>query len=89
MGTPAGRQTRWGKAGAPQRGGLPGVQRRVSTNEAEAAPAVAAGQHDKSAGAPAMPVLTGGAHTSKSNPARSAITSCTKSEAATCSGCFL
>ena len=76
MGTPTGRQTRWGKAGAPQRGGLPGVQRRVSTNEAEAAPA--------------MPVLTGpGAHTSKSNPARSAITSCTKSEAATCSGCFL
>ena len=40
--------------------------------------------------APAMPVFTGpGAHTSKSNPARSAITSCTKSEAATCSGCFL
>ena len=23
MGPPAGRQTRWGKAGAPQRGGLP------------------------------------------------------------------
>ena len=33
-------------AGVPQRGGLPGVQRRVSTNEAEAAPAVAAGQHE-------------------------------------------
>ena len=46
MGPPAGRQTRWGKAGAPQRGGLPGVKRRVSTSQAEAAPAV--GQHDLS-----------------------------------------
>ena len=39
MGSPAGRQTRWGKAGAPERRGLPGVERRVSTSQAEAAPA--------------------------------------------------
>ncbi len=44
MGPPTGRQTRWGKAGALQRGGLPGVKRRVSPSEAEAAPAVAEGQ---------------------------------------------
>ncbi len=44
MGSPTGRQTRWGKAGAPQRRGLPGVKRRVSTSQAEAAPAV--GQHE-------------------------------------------
>ena len=50
-GSPAGRQTRWGKAGAPQRRGLPGVKRRVSTSQAEAAPA--AGQHESSGGAPA------------------------------------
>ncbi len=37
MGSPAGRQTRWGKAGAPQRRGLPGVERRVSTTGAGAA----------------------------------------------------
>ena len=48
MGPPAGRQTRWEKAGAPQRGGLPGVKWRVSTSQAEAAPAV--GQHDLSGG---------------------------------------
>ena len=46
MGSPAGRQTRWGKAGAPERGGMPGVERRVSTSQAEAAPAVTVGQHD-------------------------------------------
>lgn len=44
MGSPAGRKTRWGKAGAPERRGLPGVKRRVSPSEAEAAPAVAEGQ---------------------------------------------
>ena len=48
MGSPAGRQTRWGKAGAPERRGLPGVERRVSTSQAEAAPA--AGQHEGSGG---------------------------------------
>ena len=46
MGPPTGRQTRWGKAGAPERGGLPGVKRRVSPSETEAAPAVAEGQPD-------------------------------------------
>ena len=53
MGSPAGRQPRWGKAGAPKRRGLPGAQRRVSTSQAEAAPAVAEGQHEWGAGAPA------------------------------------
>ena len=46
MGPPTGRQTRWGKAGAPQRRGLPEVKWRVSTSQAEAAPAVMAGQHE-------------------------------------------
>ena len=50
MGSPTGRQTRWGKGGAPQRGGLPGVERRVSTSQAEAAPAVTVGQHESSGG---------------------------------------
>ena len=50
MGSPAGRQPRWGKAGAPKRRGLPGVQRRGSTSQAEAAPAVAEGQHESSGG---------------------------------------
>ena len=50
MGSPAGRQTRWGKEGAPQRGGLPGVKRRVSTSQAEAAPAVTVGRHEGSGG---------------------------------------
>ena len=50
MGPPTGRQTRWGKAGAPQRGGLPGVKRRVSTSQAEAAPAVTVGRHEVSGG---------------------------------------
>ena len=31
MGAPAGRESWWGKAGAPERRGLPGVERRVST----------------------------------------------------------
>ena len=31
-GVPDGSQTRWGKAGAPERRGLPGVKRRVSTS---------------------------------------------------------
>ncbi len=53
MGPPTGRKTRWGKAGAPQRRGLPGAKRRVSTSKAEAAPAVAEGQHDLSGGVPA------------------------------------
>ena len=44
--SPAGRQTRWGKAGAPQRRGLAGVKRRVSTSEAEVASAVTVGQHE-------------------------------------------
>lgn len=52
MGPPTGRKTRWGKAGTPQQGGLPEAQRRVSTTQAEAAPAVAEGQHDSSGGAP-------------------------------------
>ena len=52
MGPPTGRKTRWGKAGAPQRRGLLGAKRRVSTSKAEAAPAVAEGQHDSSGGAP-------------------------------------
>ena len=30
MGFPQGRKTLWGKEDAPQRGGLPGVKRRVS-----------------------------------------------------------
>ena len=38
MGPPAGRQTRWGKAGAPQRGGLTGVKRRFSPSQAEERP---------------------------------------------------
>ena len=50
MGSPAGRQTRWGKAGAPERRGLPGVERRVSTSQAEAAPAVTVGQHEGNGG---------------------------------------
>ena len=50
MGSPAGRQTRWGKAGAPERGGVPGVERRVSTSQAEAAPAVTVGRHESSGG---------------------------------------
>ena len=54
MGPPAGRQPRWGKAGAPKRRGLPGAQRRVSTSQAEAAPAVAEGQHEWGGGAPAV-----------------------------------
>ena len=33
-------------AGAPQRRGLPGVKRRVSTSGAEVAPVVAEGQHE-------------------------------------------
>ena len=49
-GIPGGSQTRWGKAGAPERGGLPGVERRVSTSQAEAAPAVTEGQHESSGG---------------------------------------
>ena len=49
-GCPAGRETRWGKAGAPQRGGVPGVERRVSTSQAEAAAAVVEGQHEGSGG---------------------------------------
>ena len=53
MGPPTGRKTRWGKAGTPQQGGLPEAQRRVSTSKAEAAPAVAEGQHDSSGGVPA------------------------------------
>ena len=48
MGSPTGRQTRRGKADAPQRRGLPGVKRRVSTSQAEAAPAVTEGQHESS-----------------------------------------
>ena len=48
MGSPTGRQTRWGKAGAPQRRGLPEMKWRVSTSQAEAAPAV--GQHELSGG---------------------------------------
>ena len=48
MGPPTGRQTRWGKAGAPQRRGLPEMKWRVSTSQAEAAPAV--GQHELSGG---------------------------------------
>ncbi len=35
-----------GEGDAPQRRGLPGVERRVSTSQAEAAPAVTVGQHD-------------------------------------------
>ena len=50
MGSQAGRQTRWGKAGAPERRGLPGVERRVSTSQAEAAPAVTVGRHELSGG---------------------------------------
>ena len=50
MGSPAGRQTRWGKAGAPERRGLPGVERRVSMSQAEAAPAVTVGRHEVSGG---------------------------------------
>ena len=50
MGSPTGRQTRWGKAGAPQRRGVPGVKRRVSTSQAEAAPAVTVGRHEVSGG---------------------------------------
>ncbi len=46
MGPPTGRETRWGKAGAPQRRGLPGMKWRVSTSQAEVAPAVAEGQHE-------------------------------------------
>ena len=53
MGPPTGRKTRWGKAGTPQQGGLPEAQRRVSTTQAEVAPAVAEGQHDSSGGVPA------------------------------------
>ena len=49
-GSPAGRQTRWGKAGAPERRGVPGVERRVSTSQAEAAPAVMVGRHEGSGG---------------------------------------
>ena len=49
-GTPAGRESWRGKAGAPQRGGVPGVERRVSTSQAEAAPAVTEGQHESSGG---------------------------------------
>lgn len=53
MGPPTGRKTRWGKAGTPQQGGLSEAQRRVSTTQAEAAPAVVEGQHDSSGGVPA------------------------------------
>ncbi len=49
-GVPGGSQTRWGKAGAPERRGLPGVERRVSTSQAEAAPAVTVGRHEGSGG---------------------------------------
>ena len=38
MGSPSGRKTRWGEEGAPQRGGLPVVKRRVSSTQAEVAP---------------------------------------------------
>ena len=47
-GVPGGSQTRRGKAGAPERRGLPGMKWRVSTSQAEAAPA--AGQHEGSGG---------------------------------------
>ena len=50
MGSPAGRESWQGKAGAPERRGLPGVERRVSTSQAEAAPAVTEGQHKGSGG---------------------------------------
>ena len=50
MGSPAGRKTRWGKAAAPEWRGLPGVKRRVSSSEAEAAAAVVEGQHELSGG---------------------------------------
>ena len=40
MGSPEGRKNRWGEAGAQKRRGLHGVKRRVSTSQAEAAPAV-------------------------------------------------
>ena len=49
-GAPAGRESWRGKGGAPQRGGLPGVERRVSTSQAEAAPAVTVGRHEGSGG---------------------------------------
>ena len=35
-----------GKGGRAEARGLPGAQRRVSTSQAEAAPAVAEGQHE-------------------------------------------
>ena len=50
MGPPTGRKTRWGKAGAPQRGGLPEMEWRVSLTQAKAAPAAVEGQHESSGG---------------------------------------
>ena len=63
MGSPAGRQPRWGKAGAPKRRGLPDgvpggavapVGKGGRTEAARAARSVAEGQHESSAGAPAV-----------------------------------
>ena len=54
MGSPAGRKTRRGKAAAPKRRGLPGVKRRVSTSQAEAAAAAMEGQHESSGGEAAV-----------------------------------
>ena len=50
MGSPAGRKTRWGKAAAPKRRGLPGLNWRGSTSQAEAAAAVVEGLHESSGG---------------------------------------
>ena len=54
MGSPAGRKTRWGKAAAPEWRGLPGVKRRVSTSQAEAAAAAMEGQHEWGGGSAAV-----------------------------------